>query len=97
MSFIPKIMIVEDDMMLGMEIEEDLIGIGYEVSGVPSTGEEALAMAKKMEPDLILMDIKLPGKLDGIEVAEEIQGDSDIPVIFISGQPKEELIGRDGR
>ena len=87
-------MIVDDDATISMRLEELLGSMGYDVVDVASSGEEAVEMAKKLNPDLILMDVVMPGKLDGIDAADKIRADLDIPVIFVSGYSEEELVNR---
>ncbi|MBT6503044.1 MAG: response regulator, partial [Deltaproteobacteria bacterium] len=57
----PKILIVDDEWLMRLEIEELLNELGYEVAGQAETGEEAIAMARELNPDLILMDVVMPG------------------------------------
>ena len=80
-----KVLIVEDDMLLSL-VEERLIQkLGHTVVGKVTSGEEAIEKSKELNPDLILMDIVLKGKMDGIEAMEKIREDSDVPVIYLSG------------
>lgn len=81
----PKIMIVDDDVTIQMEMEEYLNHMDYTVVGISDTGSGAVEMAGEMKPDLILMDVNLPGEMNGIEAAEKIKAELDIPIIFISG------------
>ncbi len=81
----PKIMIVDDDATIQMEMEEYLNHMDYTVVGISDTGSGAVEMAREMKPDLILMDVNLPGEMNGIEAAEKIKAELDIPIIFISG------------
>lgn len=79
-----KILIVEDEMIISMEIRETLERLGYEVSGQVISGEEAIKKTEETTPDLILMDIRLQGKIDGIEAARVIKRRYDIPIIFLT-------------
>jgi len=88
----PRIMIVEDELATALVLEELLKNLGYEVAGVAHSGEEAVDMAKELTPDLILMDIVLPGEMDGIDAARKIGHELDIPVIFLTGYSEDELI-----
>ena len=83
-----KIMIVEDESIIAEDIRMSLINNGYVVSSVVSMGEKAIEMVKEDKPDLILMDIMLAGKMDGIQTAGMIQTIFNIPVKF-----QTELIG----
>ena len=90
----PKIMIVDDDVITVTELIEALRSSGYEIGGTAESGEEAIKMAKKTRPDLILMDIVMPGKIDGIQAAKKIRDELNIPVIFLTGYSEEEYIER---
>ncbi len=79
-----KILIVEDELIIAANISVQLENLGYEVSGIVSRGEDALNHIKKHEPDLVLFDIQLKGKLDGIETAILMQKDYDIPIIYLT-------------
>ncbi|MFH1082793.1 MAG: response regulator [Pseudomonadota bacterium] len=91
---IRKIMIVDDDVTITTELEEFLFSRGYQVVGTTFSGDEAIEMAAKLRPDLILMDIDMPGKTDGITAAEEIRSSLDIPVLFLTGRSEGEVIER---
>ena len=86
-----RILIVDDNTTLTMELGEYLPTIGYEVKGVASSGSEAVEKARAFKPDLVLMDIKMPGKLNGIEAAGIIKSELGVNIIFISGYADEEL------
>ena len=79
-----RIMIVEDEALVALQIKEALESAGYGVPGVAASGEEAIAMALDTEPDLILMDIHLKGTIDGIQTANRIRERFDIPVIYLT-------------
>ena len=81
----PKILIVDDEWLTRLEIEEMLTDLGYEVAGQAETGEEAIAMTRELNPDLILMDVVMPGEMNGIDAAREIKAEFGTPIIFISG------------
>jgi YesN/AraC family two-component response regulator len=80
-----KIMVVEDEKLVSESIQQSLEKLGYDVAGNASTGEQAVELARRTSPDLVLMDIHLPGKLDGIEAAREIRGGLGIPVVYLTG------------
>ncbi|HEX7628286.1 MAG TPA: response regulator [Candidatus Methanoperedens sp.] len=79
-----KILVVEDEGIIAMHIQNSLINLGYSVSGLASSGEEAIEMAKNYQPDLVLMDIVLAGKMDGIEAADHIRNNYNMPVIYLT-------------
>ena len=91
---VSSIMVVEDEAIVAKDIETSLAGLGYSISAVVSSGEEALAAAQNAKPDLILMDIMLNGKTDGIETAKQITSRLDIPVVFLTAFSDEGTIGR---
>ncbi len=79
-----KILIVEDEMIIAANISLQLSNLGYDICGIVPRGEEALLHLKGSRPDIILMDINLKGKLDGIETVEIMQKDFNIPVIYLT-------------
>jgi diguanylate cyclase (GGDEF)-like protein/PAS domain S-box-containing protein len=79
-----KLLIVEDEGIVALDIRSKLVNIGYSVVGTAGTGEDAIMKARSLCPDLILMDIKLRGEMDGITAAEKIRSKQDIPVIFLT-------------
>ena len=89
-----RILIVDDEWTTRLQLTEMLSAAGYSVAGEAETGRQAVEMAGKLQPDLILMDIVMPGDMDGISAAEIIKGDSNIPIVFISGFGDPEYIDR---
>lgn len=81
----PKIMIVEDDAVSGLFLAESLVSLGYEVAAVAGSSDEALALLEKSAPDLLLLDVSLNSRMDGIEVADQIRSSLDLPIIFLTG------------
>ena len=79
-----KILVVEDEMIIGANISMQLSVLGYEVTGILSRGEEVLNHLKENKPDIILLDIHLKGKIDGIETAALVQQNFQIPVIYLT-------------
>jgi CheY-like chemotaxis protein len=79
-----KIMVVEDESIIALDLQIGLEEAGYTVISVVSSGEEAINRCADLEPDLLLMDIHLKGSLDGIETARHIQRGQDIPILFLS-------------
>ncbi|MCW3077372.1 MAG: CheY-like receiver protein [Bacteroidetes bacterium] len=86
-----KILIVEDDMIINMVNTMYVKKFGYEVSGNAKSGREAIELALKHKPDIILMDIKIKGEIDGIETMVEISKFSDAKVIYVTGNSDELL------
>jgi putative two-component system response regulator len=89
-----KIMVVDDEVLVTMQLEKHLTAMGYEVVGRASSGEACIDMARHLRPDLILMDIVMPGRLDGIDASEIIRAELDIPVIFLTGYADDEFLSR---
>ncbi len=89
-----RILIVEDEAVVSKDICQRLQSMGYEPSGWAVTGDQALVMAKEQRPDLILMDIRLIGKMDGIEAALEIRREFRIPVVFLTAHSEDETLER---
>ncbi len=80
-----KVQIAEDEIITAMDLRKDLMDMGYEVCSLATTGQKAIEIAEKEKPDVIIMDIKLQGEMDGIETAKEISSRFGIHSIFISG------------
>jgi CheY-like chemotaxis protein len=80
-----KVIIVEDDLILNLLYESYLERLGFQTEGELVYGKTAIEIAKKITPDLIVMDISLEGEIDGIEAMIEIRKFSDVPVIYITG------------
>ena len=77
-----RIYIVEDSRIVAMELRRTLVALGYEIAGMAGSGEEAVAGCAEAVPDLVLMDVKLPGGLDGIMAAREIRARINVPVVY---------------
>jgi len=84
-----KVFVVEDDLILNLLYENYMEQLGFETEGELVYGKTAVDLAKKINPDLILMDIALEGDMDGIEAMLEIRKFSDVPVIYITGNSDE--------
>jgi len=90
----PNILVVEDEIIIGKDIQSCLEDMGYGVAGVVSTGAQAMEKAALEQPDLILMDIQIKGPMDGIETAEQIRDKYGIPVIFLSSHADDDRLDR---
>lgn len=90
----PRIMLVEDEKVVAADIQECVKGLGYEVVGAAASGVEALRLAVATEPDLILMDIKLKGNMDGIDVAGALYDQLKIPVVYLTAHADVEILER---
>jgi CheY-like chemotaxis protein len=89
-----KILIVEDEGIVAMDIQHNLKKLGYAVPAIAASGESAIEKAVEIRPDLVLMDIVLKGQMDGIEAAEEICARFDVPVVFLTAQAEEKTLQR---
>lgn len=94
MSQITKILIVEDEIIIARRLASGLEKLGYEIVDVVTSGEDAIESAIKTNPDLILMDIKLEGQIDGIEAAAEIKELCDIPVVYLTSYSDDKTLQR---
>jgi PAS domain S-box-containing protein len=88
------VLIVEDESVNAAVIEHQLKKLGYSVAGIAISGEEALQLARKARPDLVLMDIQLEGRIDGVEAAIAIRQEMGIPVVYLTGNSDEQTIER---
>jgi len=89
-----RVLVVEDEGIIGKDIERALVQMMYEVCARVMTGSEAIAKARACKPDIVLMDIVLKGDMDGIETADVIRKEMDIPVIYLTAYTDEEKIAR---
>jgi len=89
-----KILIVEDESIIAEDISDSLISLGYRISGMVYSGEEAIEAAAKFRPDLILMDVNLQGEMDGITAAAEIRSRFQIPVVYLTAYTDENTLRR---
>ena len=89
-----RIMVVEDEQITAADIEDMLTSLGYAVTAAVGSGEEALRQAAEDPPDLVLMDIRLKGKCDGIETALQLRQRFDIPVIYLTAHADQETLNR---
>lgn len=89
-----KILIVEDEMIIGAKISMQLAALGYEVSGILPRGEDAVVHAQENKPDIVLLDINLKGKIDGIETATQLQQKGSVPVIYLTANADDATFNR---
>jgi len=89
-----RILVVEDDFVVARDIRQKLIRIGYSAVGSTARGEDALALALEARPDLVLMDIRLEGAVDGIEAAQRIRESCRVPVVFLTAYADDETVKR---
>ncbi len=89
-----RIMIVEDENIIAMDLRMRLQALGYTIVAMAATGEDAIRQAEAQRPDLALMDIVLRGALDGIQATEQVQGRLGIPVIYVTAYSDETTVQR---
>jgi CheY-like chemotaxis protein len=89
-----RIFIVEDQRLIAADLDNTLSRLGYLVVGSAASGNEALEMTTALQPDLVLMDIRLQGRMDGIEAAAAIRERLDVPVCYLTAYADEETIDR---
>ena len=88
-----RILIAEDETIIRLDLRELLERSGFDVCGEARDGEEAVALARTLEPDLALLDVKMP-KLDGIDAARRILEERPIPIVMVTAYGEEELVSR---
>jgi len=89
-----KILIVEDEMLIAAKISTLLTELGYEVTGILARAEDALSHVEENVPDIALLDIRLKGKMDGIELAQTLQKEHELPVIFLTSNADDATFNR---
>ena len=89
-----RILIVEDDRVVARDIQRQLGRIGHAVVGMTARGEDAPQLALDTRPELVLMDIRLEGAVDGIEAAQQIREYCLIPVVFLTAYADDETVRR---
>jgi PAS domain S-box-containing protein len=82
-----RVLIVEDQSIIAQDLQARLLNLGYHVAGIAASGEEAIRLAGPARPDLVLMDVRLKGELDGLETADRIRAECHIPIVYIPAHP----------
>ena len=88
-----RILIAEDETIIRLDLRDLLECAGHEVAGEARDGEEAVALARETQPDLAIMDVKMP-RLDGIEAAKRIMEERPLPIVLLTAYGQEELVAR---
>ncbi len=81
----PRLLVVEDEWLIVLQLESYLRAAGYEIIGIARSAADAAALAASLRPDLALLDIRLAGPVDGISLAQDLRTRHDIPSLFVSG------------
>lgn len=89
-----RILIVEDEGLLALQIKNELLKMGHTITAIYVSGEEALKGIEAEKPDLVLMDIKIQGEMDGIETADRMLKQYDLPIIYLTAHSEENTIER---
>ncbi|MFQ5804287.1 MAG: ANTAR domain-containing response regulator [Candidatus Methylomirabilales bacterium] len=90
-----RVLVVEDEGLVAAGLKGQLEDIGHQVLGLATDAEEAVGLASKLQPDLIIMDIRIPGA-DGIETARAILAQEAVPIVFLTAYPDEDFVRRAG-
>lgn len=90
-----RVLVVEDEGLVAAGLKGQLEDIGHQVVGLAKDGPEAVGLASKLQPGLIIMDIRIPG-MDGIEAARAILAQEAVPIIFLTAYPDENFVQRAG-
>ncbi|MEZ4598164.1 MAG: diguanylate cyclase [Syntrophotaleaceae bacterium] len=88
----PRLLLVEDEAFIALEIRSRLQDMGYDVCDICAQGRDAIQKVEELNPDLVLMDIGLPGGMSGIQAAIRVREDFDIPVIYLTAHVDEEIL-----
>src|SRR5713101_2968158 len=80
----PRALIVEDETLIAEELRERLSRLGFSVVAAVGSADEGIAIATSERPDLVLMDIRLKGKKDGVQAAQEIREQVDVPIVYLT-------------
>ena len=89
-----SVLIVEDEAIVAQDLADTLARLGYTVTGSTAKGEEALVLAREQHPDVVLMDIRLAGTMDGIEAAEHMRRECDLAVIYLTAHSDSATLDR---
>jgi two-component system, cell cycle sensor histidine kinase and response regulator CckA len=79
-----RILVVEDESIVQLDLENRIQQMGHAVIGSAASGEEAVAKAAELKPDLVLMDVRLEGQMDGVQAASQIRAQREVPVLFLT-------------
>jgi AmiR/NasT family two-component response regulator len=89
----PRVLVAEDEALIRLDLVEMLREEGYDVAGEAADGEEAIKLATELNPDLVILDVKMP-KVDGIEAAQHIAGNRIAPVVILTAFSQRDLVER---
>jgi two-component system cell cycle sensor histidine kinase/response regulator CckA len=89
-----SVLVVEDERIVARDLEQTLAELGYHAAGIASSAEEAIAHASKRCPDLVLMDIRIRGKRDGVETADLLRRQFDVPIVYLTAHADDATLER---
>ncbi|HSY23071.1 MAG TPA: response regulator [Polyangiaceae bacterium] len=89
-----RVWVVEDERIIARDLARTLTELGYQVAGISGSGEDAIRQVRADPPELVLMDVRLAGELDGIETAKAIKREHDVPIIFLTAHSDDETLSR---
>lgn len=89
-KIVARILIVEDERLIAIDLQRRLTRLGYSVVALAASGMEAIQKALTLRPDVVLMDIRLQGDMDGVEAAQQIRASATIPVVFMTAYVDED-------
>jgi CheY-like chemotaxis protein len=90
----PQILIVEDERIIALDLKRRLTRLGYAVVAIAGSGAEAMAQVQMYGPDLVLMDIGLPGEMTGLEAAARIWEERKIPIVYVTASADEQTLAQ---
>jgi DNA-binding response OmpR family regulator len=90
----PRALIVEDEILIAEELKERLASLGFSVIAAVDSAEQGIAIATREHPDLVLMDIRLKGAKDGVQAAQEIHEQMDVPLVYLTAHSDELTVDR---
>lgn len=89
-----SVLIVEDELIIAEDLRRRLTSLGFNVTGIATTGEDAVSRVEESGPDLVLMDISLRGEMDGVEAAKLIRERTGTPIVYVTGHGDPETMQR---
>ena len=89
-----NILVIEDEAIVSKDMQQSLEKLGYNIAGAAATGLKAIELVKETNPDMVLMDIMLKGEMSGIEAAEQIKKEHNVPVIYLTAYADENTLAK---
>ncbi|UBF30622.1 response regulator (plasmid) [Kovacikia minuta CCNUW1] len=89
-----RVLVVEDEWVVAIDVRDCMEELGYSIVAIATSGEEAITKARELRPDVVLMDIRLEGEMDGIQAAQQIWNELQIPIIYATGYSDKATVDR---